>query len=86
MNINDIVKENNNVLIDFYADWCWPCKQLTPILESLPDNIKIVKVNVEQEPELANKLWVTWIPAVFKYKNWELVDTIIWVKDREIYL
>lgn len=63
---------NKLVLVDFYADWCGPCKMLGPVLEELskqnPD-LLILKVNVDEEEELAYKFGVTSIPTVISFKE-----------------
>ena len=50
---NDIIKER--VLVDFYADWCGPCKMLGPVIESVSDEIKVLKVNVDKNNDLARE-------------------------------
>lgn len=69
--------KSGTVLVDFYADWCGPCKMLAPNLEAFakerPD-VKILKVNVDEEGELAGSFQVFSIPTLFLYKNGEVVD------------
>ena len=63
-------------LVDFYADWCGPCKMLAPILEELSneyDDVDFIKVNVDNEPELAAQYQIMSIPAVFLFKDGEVV-------------
>jgi putative thioredoxin len=66
------------VLVDFWADWCGPCKQLTPILEKVVKNakgkVRLVKMNIDQYPEIAGQLGVRSIPAVFAFKGGQPVD------------
>ena len=57
-----VLKSNNLVLCDFWAEWCGPCKQISPILEELSkelssDNITIAKVNIDDNPETPSKVW-----------------------------
>ena len=70
----DTLKENGLVFVDFFADWCGPCKMLAPVVEELaaetPD-VAIVKVNVDDLPDLAQKLGIMSIPAVFIFKDGE---------------
>ncbi len=67
-------------LIDFYADWCGPCKMVSPIVDELAetqDTYKICKVNVDAEPALASAFGVMSIPTLVVMKNGEIVDTHI---------
>ncbi len=67
-----LIQENNNVVIDFYATWCGPCKMLAPIFEQVSqekDNVKLVKVDVDEAPELASLFGIQSIPTVVYIKN-----------------
>ena len=73
---NEIVK-NGITLVDFYADWCGPCKMLAPILEELDEeypDITFVKVNCDNDMNLADKYGIMSIPALFILKNGEVVS------------
>ena len=69
------------VLVDFYADWCGPCKMVAPIVTELAGEydgvIKIGKLNVDEEPETAGKYRVMTIPTLLILKNGSVVDTIV---------
>lgn len=70
-----LIKENNNVIIDFYATWCGPCKMLAPIIEQVAnekENVKIVKVDVDEASELAQLFGIMSIPTVAYIKNEKL--------------
>ena len=75
-NLEEIVKDETLVLLDFYADWCGPCKMIGPVLEQVatenPD-IKVVKVNVDENIGLAQKYGVQGIPALFVLKEGDVV-------------
>ena len=75
MNIDETIKANDKVVLDFYADWCMPCKMLAPILETLGDDIKVEKINVEEYPELAEDYSIVSIPTIFTFKDGELKTT-----------
>ncbi|MGN1276255.1 MAG: thioredoxin [Floccifex sp.] len=66
------------VLVDFFATWCGPCKMLAPVLEkvqqTLNDKVKIVKVDVDQSPDLAAKFGVMAVPTMILFKNGKQVD------------
>lgn len=76
-NFESTIKNNGVVLVDFYADWCGPCKVLAPTLESLSIQYEgkaiVAKVNVDKNPGLSAKFGVRSIPALFYFKNGELV-------------
>jgi thioredoxin 1 len=72
----NIINSNTPVLVDFYADWCGPCKQMPPILKEvksqLKDAVRIIKVNVDKNPVIATKYQIRSIPTVIIFKNGEL--------------
>lgn len=59
----------NKVLVDFYADWCGPCKMLSPILEQVESTIKVIKVNVDKHEDLAREYGVMSIPTLVLFEN-----------------
>lgn len=68
---NEEIKEGV-VLVDFYADWCGPCKMLAPELEELAKgDVKVVKINVDEIPNLARKFGIMNIPTLLLYKDGE---------------
>ncbi len=74
-NYSEITSENR-ILVDFYADWCGPCKMLGPVLEELvkeDTSITVLKVNVDEFRELALEHGVTSIPALFYYEEGKIV-------------
>ncbi len=77
-NFQDTIKNNEVVLVDFYADWCGPCQALHPILEALDSEFEgkavISKINVDKNPELSQQFEVRSIPALLYFKNGEMVS------------
>ncbi|MBQ9112022.1 MAG: thioredoxin [Clostridia bacterium] len=72
----EVMKAGMPVLIDFYADWCGPCRMLSPVIEELAeerDDIKVCKVNVDDEPELAATFEVSVIPTLAAMKDGALI-------------
>ncbi len=82
----DTLKENGLVFVDFFADWCGPCKMLAPVVEELaaetPD-VAFVKVNVDDLPDLAQKLGIMSIPAVFIFKDGEPAANTVGFQPKE---
>ncbi|MBE6716254.1 MAG: thioredoxin [Ruminococcaceae bacterium] len=71
-NFNETVNENKTVLLDFYADWCGPCKLLSPVIHEIADenpDVAVGKINVDDEPELAAKFGVVSIPMIVVIKD-----------------
>jgi len=72
-NFNDIINTDQLVLVDFYADWCGPCKMLAPILKQvkseLKDSIKIIKIDVDKNNVIASKYQVRGVPTMILFKN-----------------
>ncbi len=74
---NEVIRSDKPVLLDFYADWCGPCRMIAPVLDEIAaehPEYKICKVNVDEEGELAEKFGVMSIPSLFVLKNGEVVN------------
>ena len=72
---------NNKILVDFYADWCGPCKMLGSILEEIND-IDILKVNVDLYPDIAKKYGVMSIPTLILFDNKNEINKLIGLHDK----
>ena len=81
--IREVVESDKVVLLDFYADWCGPCRMLGPVIHKIAEenpHIKVGKVNVDEEQELAAKFQVMSIPALFVLRNGEVEAHSLGVK------
>ena len=83
----EVLKSDIPVVVDFWASWCGPCRMLAPIIAEIAEEqagkIKVGKLNVDEEPQLAAKYRVMSIPMVALFKNGEVVETSIGYKPKE---
>lgn len=73
---NEIINQDK-VLVDFYAEWCGPCKMLTPVLERLGDSFEIIKVDVDKHFDLVKEYGIMSVPTLFIFKNGKVVKQMI---------
>ncbi|SHO54242.1 thioredoxin [Anaerocolumna xylanovorans] len=77
----EVLKSQVPVIVDFYADWCGPCKMMAPIIEELAENyegtVKVGKLNVDEAPNVSSKYRVMSIPTLLFIKDGEVVDTVV---------
>lgn len=77
----EVLKSDKKVLVDFWATWCGPCKMLAPIIEEVAeeyaDHVKVGKVNVDEQPELANAFEISSIPTVMVFEKGQLKGTAV---------
>ena len=86
-NFEQIVEDNNLLLVDFWADWCGPCKMLTPILEQVADEMEgvtIGKLNVDENPASAGKYGVMSIPTLILFKDGDPVKQFVGVQNEQV--
>ena len=82
----ELINSNELIIVDFYADWCGPCRMLSPNIEKLSEeykNIIFAKVNVDDCSELAQELGITSIPAVFFFKDAKVINSFVGFKPYE---
>ena len=82
----EVLNSKDTIMVDFWAEWCGPCRAVSPILDQIAsensDKIKIVKLNVDDNAQTAAKYQITSIPAMKVFKGGELVKTIIGAKPK----
>jgi thioredoxin 1 len=82
----DVLNSSDTIMVDFWAEWCGPCKAVSPILDQIAtehsDKIKIVKLNVDDNPQMAMKYQITSIPAMKVFRGGEVVKTVIGAKPK----
>jgi thioredoxin 1 len=86
----DVLEHDKPILVDFWAEWCGPCRQVSPILEEIAgehaDKITVVKLNVDENPATAAQYGVISIPTLNVYKGGEVVKTIVGAKPKALLL
>ena len=83
----EINEKEKTVLVDFWAEWCGPCRMLAPVIEEIAeecgDICKVCKVNVDEAPELAGKFRIVSIPTLIVFKNGEVISESVGVQPKE---
>ena len=86
---NAVLNSDKTVLLDFWASWCAPCLRVVPIVEEIADerrDIKVGKINVDEEPELANKFNIMSIPTLVVMKNGKIVQQVSGARPKKAIL
>ena len=85
----EVLKSEKPVLVDFYADWCGPCQMLSPIVDEVAeerDDIKVGKINVDEQHELASEFGIMSIPTLVVMKNGKIVQQVSGARPKEAIL
>jgi thioredoxin 1 len=85
---SEVLKSDKLVIVDFWAEWCGPCKMIAPLLDEvakeLPDKVKIVKVNVDQEQQLAQQYGIYNIPTLLFFKQGTVREQVVGTAAKKI--
>ena len=82
----EVLESKEPVLVDFYADWCGPCRMLGPVMEEISKEHKVFKVNTDDEEELAMEYGIMSIPCVIAFKDGKEVNRSIGLVDKDTIL
>ncbi len=86
---NEVRNTDQVVMIDFWATWCMPCRMVSPTIDQLAEqykgSIKVCKVNIDKEPELANQFGIMSIPTVIAVKNGVVCDKLVGAMPKQYY-
>lgn len=87
-NFDTVLSENPLVVVDFWAEWCGPCKKLSPILDEIQEehNLLIAKLNVDDHPELSSKYSIRSIPTIVIFENSVVVKEIVGARPKHVLL
>ena len=88
--VQDISSQEKTVIVDFWAEWCGPCKQIGPILEEISnekkDTLKVLKLNIDENPDTPQKYGVRGIPTLMLFREGKLIDTKVGSLPKSILL
>ena len=83
---NEVLKSSDAVLVDFYADWCGPCRMLGPIMDEIGEEHNVYKINVDEEEELAQEYGIMSIPCVIAFKDGKELSRSVGLADKDTLL
>lgn len=80
---NKVLKNNDTVLVDFFADWCSPCQMISPVVEDIAQKYTVCKINVDTSPATAKKYNVKSIPTLIVIKNGAMVNHLVGYAEKD---
>ncbi len=84
---NEVLKAEGKVVVDFYADWCGPCKMLGPVMEKISEElegkVKFTKINIDENMSIAEKYEIMSIPTIIVFENGNAKNTIIGLRSKQ---
>ena len=87
---NDVLKSSQLTMVDFWAEWCGPCRMLGPTIDAIADQfqgkLKVYKMNVDENPETPVKYHVRGIPTVILFKNGQVVDQLVGNQPKDVII
>lgn len=86
----EVLEHKGQVLVDFWAPWCGPCQMLGPIIEQvateMKDKVKVVKLNVDENPQVSGQYQITGIPTVIIFKDGQMKEQIVGFRQKQDYV
>ncbi|MCI1951652.1 MAG: thioredoxin [Clostridiales bacterium] len=82
----EVLKESKTVLVDFWASWCGPCRMLSPVVDLIAEerqDVKVCKVNIDEQPELAQKFGIMSIPTLLVFRDGKQVNSCVGVHPKQ---
>ena len=84
---SDVIKSDKPVLVDYWAEWCGPCKMIAPILdevsETYQDKLQVAKMNVDENPNVPGRFAIRGIPTLLLFKDGQLAETMVGLQSKE---